>query len=195
MRVQRTHRTRGLTPRSRRGPTALHLAREALWYMMRLAGQAQYRRSRLNSNVRRRSKDAVQYAGRSSAWRRELNSHEGLRALRTLGERRHRKDGHASRYADDGTSQARAGAQNAKDMDGASRRRAAPGSRTCQARRRLNRQARLPAPSEDKVAPRLFERADTPCGNASTRGQQAILHTLCKRSGGRKPNARPHADA
>jgi hypothetical protein len=31
----------------------LHLAREALWYMMRLGGQAQYRRSRLNSNVRR----------------------------------------------------------------------------------------------------------------------------------------------
>jgi hypothetical protein len=30
----------------------LHLAREAPWYMMRLAGQAQYRRSRLNSNVR-----------------------------------------------------------------------------------------------------------------------------------------------
>jgi hypothetical protein len=29
----------------------LHLAREAPWYMMRLAGQAQYRRSRLNSNV------------------------------------------------------------------------------------------------------------------------------------------------
>jgi hypothetical protein len=31
----------------------LHLAREAPWYMMRFAGQAQYRRSRLNSNVRR----------------------------------------------------------------------------------------------------------------------------------------------
>jgi TonB family protein len=30
----------------------LHLAREAPWYMMRLAGQAQHRRSRLNSNVR-----------------------------------------------------------------------------------------------------------------------------------------------
>jgi hypothetical protein len=45
-------RSRGLTPRSRRGPTALHLAREAPWYMMRFAGQAQYRRSRLNSNVR-----------------------------------------------------------------------------------------------------------------------------------------------
>jgi hypothetical protein len=28
------------------------LAREAPWYMMRLAGQAQHRRSRLNSNVR-----------------------------------------------------------------------------------------------------------------------------------------------
>jgi hypothetical protein len=44
---------RRLTPRSRRGPTALHLAREPPWYMMRLAGQAQCRRSRLNSNVRR----------------------------------------------------------------------------------------------------------------------------------------------
>ena len=43
---------RGLTPRSRRGPTALHLAREAPWYMMRFAGQAQHRRSRLTSNVR-----------------------------------------------------------------------------------------------------------------------------------------------
>jgi hypothetical protein len=30
----------------------LRLAREAPWYMMRFAGQAQYRRSRLNSNVR-----------------------------------------------------------------------------------------------------------------------------------------------
>jgi hypothetical protein len=30
----------------------LRLAREAPWYMMRLAGQAQHRRSRLNSNVR-----------------------------------------------------------------------------------------------------------------------------------------------
>ena len=31
----------------------MRLAREAPWYMMRLAGQAQHRRSRLNSNVRR----------------------------------------------------------------------------------------------------------------------------------------------
>jgi hypothetical protein len=45
---------RCLTPRWRRGPTALHLAREAPWFIMRLAGQAQYRRSRLNSNVRPR---------------------------------------------------------------------------------------------------------------------------------------------
>ena len=45
---------RGLTPRSRRGPTALHLAREAPWFIMRLAGQVQHRRSRLNSNVRHR---------------------------------------------------------------------------------------------------------------------------------------------
>jgi hypothetical protein len=50
--VCRSRRRRGLTPRSRRGPTALRLAREAPWYMMRFAGQAQYRRSRLNSNVR-----------------------------------------------------------------------------------------------------------------------------------------------
>ena len=50
---------RGLTPRSRRGPTALHLAREALWFIMRLAGQAQHRRSRLNSNVRPRRKSIV----------------------------------------------------------------------------------------------------------------------------------------
>jgi hypothetical protein len=34
----------------------LHLAREAPWDMMRLAGQAQYRRSRLTSNVRRRNR-------------------------------------------------------------------------------------------------------------------------------------------
>jgi hypothetical protein len=33
----------------------LHLAREAPWFIMRLAGQAQYRRSRLNSNVRPRT--------------------------------------------------------------------------------------------------------------------------------------------
>jgi hypothetical protein len=33
----------------------LHLARKAPWFMMRLAGQAQYRRSRLNSNVRPRN--------------------------------------------------------------------------------------------------------------------------------------------
>ena len=32
----------------------MHLARETPWYMMRLAGQAQHRRSRLTSNVRRR---------------------------------------------------------------------------------------------------------------------------------------------
>jgi hypothetical protein len=67
--------TCGLTPRSRRGPTALHLAREAPWYMMRFAGQAQYRRSRLNSNVRQHKRgSAVLQQGQRL--RRELNSHE-----------------------------------------------------------------------------------------------------------------------
>jgi hypothetical protein len=37
----------------------LHLAREAPWYMMRLAGQAQYRRSRLTSNVRPRMRTSA----------------------------------------------------------------------------------------------------------------------------------------
>jgi hypothetical protein len=37
----------------------LHLAREAPWYMMRLAGQAQHRRSRLNSNVRPHTKTSA----------------------------------------------------------------------------------------------------------------------------------------
>src|SRR5205809_7678084 len=45
-------RSRGLTPRSRRGPTALHLARAAPLSIMRRTGKAQHRRSRLNSNVR-----------------------------------------------------------------------------------------------------------------------------------------------
>jgi hypothetical protein len=45
-------RRRGLTRRSSRRPTALRLAREAPWFIMRLAGQAQCRWSRLNSNVR-----------------------------------------------------------------------------------------------------------------------------------------------
>ena len=47
---------RGLTPRSRRGPTALVQARAAQSAsIMRRAGLAQYRRSRLTSNVRPRS--------------------------------------------------------------------------------------------------------------------------------------------
>jgi hypothetical protein len=37
----------------------LLLAREAPWYMMRFAGQAQYRRPRLNSNVRPQRKTTV----------------------------------------------------------------------------------------------------------------------------------------
>ena len=45
---------RGLTPRSTRGPTALRLARESLAVIIRLASQAQYRRSRVTSNVRPR---------------------------------------------------------------------------------------------------------------------------------------------
>jgi hypothetical protein len=52
-------RKRGLTGRSSRRPTALRLGREALWYMVRLAAQAQYRRSRLNSNVRPRNGQAL----------------------------------------------------------------------------------------------------------------------------------------
>ena len=46
---------RGLTPRSRRGPTAQDQAREALRSIVRLAGLALRRRSRLTSNVRPRS--------------------------------------------------------------------------------------------------------------------------------------------
>ena len=46
---------RGLTLRSRRGPTALHQAREAPRHIMCLAGLVQYRWSRLTSNVRAQS--------------------------------------------------------------------------------------------------------------------------------------------
>lgn len=42
-----------LTPRSRRGPTASHQAREAALVIIRLAGLASCRRPRLTSNVRR----------------------------------------------------------------------------------------------------------------------------------------------
>ncbi len=55
--IRRYHLLRlecGLTPRSRRGPTALHQAHEAPRHIIRLAGLAQCRRSRLTSNVRRR---------------------------------------------------------------------------------------------------------------------------------------------
>jgi hypothetical protein len=45
---------RGLTPRSRRGPTASHQARPAGLRIIRRAGLASSRRSRLNSNVRPR---------------------------------------------------------------------------------------------------------------------------------------------
>ena len=38
-----------MTPRSRRGPTALHLAREPAWFIIRLAGRAQRCWSRLTS--------------------------------------------------------------------------------------------------------------------------------------------------
>jgi len=50
---------RGLTPRSRRGPTASHQAREAVGHIIGLAGLVQRRWSRLNSNVRRRSPPAT----------------------------------------------------------------------------------------------------------------------------------------
>jgi hypothetical protein len=43
----------GLTLRSRRGPTASRQAREAVGHIIRLAGLASCRRSRLTSNVRR----------------------------------------------------------------------------------------------------------------------------------------------
>jgi len=46
----------GLTLRSRRGPTALHQAREAPRHIMCLAGLAQRRWSHLNSNVRPRNR-------------------------------------------------------------------------------------------------------------------------------------------
>ena len=55
-----------LTPRSRRGPTAEHQAREAALAIIRLAGLALYRRPRLTSNVRQR-RYQLQYAGRISA--------------------------------------------------------------------------------------------------------------------------------
>jgi hypothetical protein len=42
----------GLTLRSSRPAPAWHLAREALWFIIRLAGQAPRLRGRLNSNVR-----------------------------------------------------------------------------------------------------------------------------------------------
>ena len=47
-------RKRGLTLRSRRGPTASHQAREAERHIIFLAGLASCRRSRLTSNVRPR---------------------------------------------------------------------------------------------------------------------------------------------
>jgi len=49
---------RGLTLRWSRLAPAWHLAREALWSIVRLAGQAPHRRSRLSSNVRPRGHSA-----------------------------------------------------------------------------------------------------------------------------------------
>ena len=66
---------RRLTPRSRRGPTASHQARRPALFIIRPSGLASRRRSRLNSNVRRR-KGAMWHANRVSAMRRELNSHD-----------------------------------------------------------------------------------------------------------------------
>jgi len=51
------HAGRGLTPRSRRGPTAWRQAREAVGHIIGLAGLAPHRWSHLNSNVRQRSND------------------------------------------------------------------------------------------------------------------------------------------
>ena len=48
-------RHRGLTPRSRRGPTASRQARLRVRVIIPPPGLASYRRSRLNSNVRRRN--------------------------------------------------------------------------------------------------------------------------------------------
>ena len=45
---------RGLTPRSTRGPTAWHQAREAVWCIIGFAGLAPIRRSRVTSTVRPR---------------------------------------------------------------------------------------------------------------------------------------------
>jgi len=48
-----------LTLRSSRPAPAWHLARKALTVIIRLAGQAPYRRGRLSSNVRRHGRNTV----------------------------------------------------------------------------------------------------------------------------------------
>ena len=50
---------RGLTPRSRRGPTASHQARRLALFIIQPSGLASCRRSRLNSNVRPRLEPMV----------------------------------------------------------------------------------------------------------------------------------------
>ena len=50
---------RGLTLRSSGLAPAWHLAREALWYIIRLAGQAPRRRSPLSSNVRQHTETTM----------------------------------------------------------------------------------------------------------------------------------------
>jgi len=58
---------RRLTPHSRRGPTASRQARRPALYIIQPPGLSSYRRSRLNSNVRRRNV-AMRRASRISAY-------------------------------------------------------------------------------------------------------------------------------
>jgi len=53
---------RCLTARSTRGPAAGQQAREALWYIIVLAGLPSHRRSRVTSNVRRHMSTPLQFA-------------------------------------------------------------------------------------------------------------------------------------
>ena len=57
---------RGLTGRSRRGPTALHQARDAPRHIMRVAGLAQCRWSRLTSNVRPHRRTTAEHVCRQT---------------------------------------------------------------------------------------------------------------------------------
>ena len=68
---------RGLTPRSRRGPTASLQARRSALLTIRPSGLAPRRWSRLTSNVRQR-RNPVQFASRVGACRREPNRHKAV---------------------------------------------------------------------------------------------------------------------